>query len=129
MILVFIHKPAPIYTPVVYWLERCPFKAEKRDRNPFGVPFVEYISLKVQLSRSSPVKRGKRKELQVSIPSIFNKWFNNFGLIVIMGAQGLCKSLVGVRSPVGPPKYVDAGLLAVRHQGVMSFCGRVQLPD
>ena len=26
-----------------------------------------HISLKVQLSRSSPVKRGKRKELQVSI--------------------------------------------------------------
>ncbi len=30
-------------TPVVYWLERCPFKAEKRDRNPFGVPFLKPI--------------------------------------------------------------------------------------
>ncbi len=29
----------------------------------------------------------------------------NFGLIVIMGAQGLCKPLVGVRSPVGPPRF------------------------
>ena len=29
-------------TPVVYWLERCPFKAEKRDRNPFGVPFIKH---------------------------------------------------------------------------------------
>ena len=27
-----------------------------------------------------------------------------FGLLVIMGARGLCKALVGVRSPGGPPK-------------------------
>ena len=29
--------------------------------------------------------------------------FCKFGLLVIMGAQGLCKPLVGVRSPGGPP--------------------------
>lgn len=28
-----------------------------------------------------------------------------FGLIVIMGAQWLCKPRVGVRSPVGPPNF------------------------
>ena len=52
-------------TPVVYWLERCPFKAEKRDRNPFGVPFVKHTK------RHSSRKTEKRGGYRVCLTNVW----------------------------------------------------------
>lgn len=50
-----------IYTPVVYWLGRCPFKAEKTDRNRSGVPvfFVYKLYMKMFSAEIIHVNTGK----------------------------------------------------------------------
>ena len=45
-----------------------------------------------------------------------------FGLIVITGAQWLCKPRVGVRFPVGPPNLFDANVRLLYNS--MSRAGR-----
>jgi hypothetical protein len=57
------------------------------------------LSAKICISGVMAAPRSPKPSVGVRVPG----GTPNFGLIVITGAQWLCKPRVGVRFPVGPP--------------------------